>query len=418
MYQPKFSYLQLVLLVIPSWLTASHEIDSINANAFSLKDVEPSKALELAETALDKSNTADYPLGMVEAYFTIGYASDDLGKPAESISALMSGIKTGKGSSDPSVQRKVASIYQIAGYVLNNYGMYGEALEFFDDRIETALKLGDTLGMAVGHHFKSRIYRKTKNFELALKEVNLALAKARAANHQRMILVSLNTKGLAFYEAERYQEAKEIFLFMLQRIDVVGRSEYGYFRGIALDNLAMTHFKLQEFDQAEDLLSQSLASHGQTESEWLFSALINNAEVFAAQEKFEEAYKYGLKAYTMYDHVQAKPEYFKLFNIMTQAAHAIGKVDEALTYSMKYHQVNEEFRAHQDEIMQISQQVEVALIQAGFYRDLSSPQSETSDWLLMGLTFIFSGLLVGGYLRRQVIKFRVEREMTRIINRF
>lgn len=124
---------------------APQEVDAMLDLAWELRHAEPARALELAQTASERSASSDlfsvsYQKGMAVGFLLLGLLHSDLANYDQSLSYLFSALTPLEELKD---MKHVGEALDAIALVYSRLGAYQEALQFYEQKLRLVKMLGD-----------------------------------------------------------------------------------------------------------------------------------------------------------------------------------------------------------------------------------------------------------------------------------
>lgn len=239
---------------IASAETAIEKIDALNRLAWSLRESEPARAVELAHEALRLLNEQglddDAPFG--EALFALGWAQSRQG-------AIDDALETLRRAADylerAGSKAREASALHFIGNLLVSKNQFEEPLKYYFKASALRERLGDKQGQAASLSNIGVCYERLGDNATALDYALKALTLRQSVGDRYGEAISLNNIGLLYMRIGNFEKSVEH-----SEKSLALQQELGNLDGVAMTmmNLGGASLKLQRFDDALKWLHLSI----------------------------------------------------------------------------------------------------------------------------------------------------------------
>ena len=200
------------------------------------------------------------------------------------------------------------------GNIYHILGKQHEALEYYQQALETNRKLGYEQGAAHNLNNIGTVYNELGEYDEALKCQEKALEVSQKIEDEPGIANSLNNIGVVYTDSGKTEEALK---FYQEALEI--NKKMGYEEGIAdvFNNIGLAHSKLRETDQALKYYQEALKINRKIGyKEGIATNLGNIGLVYITLGQSEEALKYYQEALEVFVHINAQPRIEILLKII------------------------------------------------------------------------------------------------------
>jgi tetratricopeptide (TPR) repeat protein len=200
------------------------------------------------------------------------------------------------------------------GNIFHNLGKSHEALEYYQQALETNRKLGYVQGVAHNLNNIGTVYNELGEQDEALRCQEEALEINQKIEDEPGTADSLNNIGVVYTDSGKPEEALKLFQEVLEI-----NKKMGYEEGIAnvFNNIGLTYSKLREINQALNYYQKALKINRKIGyKEGIATNLGNIGLVYITLGQSEEALKYYQEALEVFVHINAQPRIEILLKII------------------------------------------------------------------------------------------------------
>lgn len=200
------------------------------------------------------------------------------------------------------------------GNIFHNLGKSHEALEYYQQALETNRKLGYEQGVAHNLNNIGTLYNELGEHDEALRCQEEALEINQKIKNEPGIANSLNNIGVVYTDSGKPEEALKLFQKVLEII-----KKTGYEEGIAnvFNNIGLAYSKLREINQALNYYQKALKINRKIGcKEGIATNLGNIGLVYIALGQSEEALKYYQEALEVFVDINTQPRIEILLKII------------------------------------------------------------------------------------------------------
>ena len=191
------------------------------------------------------------------------------------------------------------------GNIFHNLGKSHEALEYYQQALETNRKLGYEQGVAHNLNNIGTLYNELGEYDEALRCQKEALEINQKIEDEPGIANSLNNIGVAYNDSGKPSEVLKLYQEALEI-----NKKMGYEEGIAnvFNNIGLTYSKLREINQALNYYQEALKINRKIGyKEGIATNLGNIGLAYITLGQSEEALKYYQEALEVFVHINAQP---------------------------------------------------------------------------------------------------------------
>ncbi|WP_258105317.1 tetratricopeptide repeat-containing sensor histidine kinase [Marinoscillum sp. MHG1-6] len=274
-----------------------YELSDLHAKALSHLSLfymirgEYSKAIEIAEKAIEEFDTIGDDHGVASAMYNIAgvyYKTDNF---HSGLIYLIDCLGIYKKYKDYHNQ---ARVLKSMGTIYEYFGDTARAIESYEKSVECALKIGDKNLQSNAYNPLSGIYLNRGDIDNAMKLITRAIDMKEETGDVRGLAFSIYGRGKVFTRMGRFKEAEADFLEALRIHDEMGE-KLGW--GMAMIKLGTLYFQMGLNDKCKTALNEGLSFTKKNKISFLnFKAYHKLYELYKSEGKSEEALQY-LEAY-------------------------------------------------------------------------------------------------------------------------
>ena len=213
----------------------------------------PEKSKSLAEQCLRFSKSIGFKIGIASAYNHLGsfYFNE-----ADYLSALDFYFQSLDVIEEEGNEKFAAGVHNNIAQVNMRIGRLDDAQKHIEKSIELREDLSQIVGLSITYQTLASIHYMKQNYEAALDNFYLSAELAQETGELNIIAASSNGIGAIELQNENYEAALEAFK---DALDALMKSE-DYSKGICgvYHNMAIVYFRMEEYDEAINLLKESL----------------------------------------------------------------------------------------------------------------------------------------------------------------
>ena len=227
-------------------------IDDLNTNAWAINRKDPKKAIELSNTALQQSQTANYKKGIADALKTLGASNVWISNNSDALSHSFEALQLYKDLED--IKNQAAVNYNL-GANFSYISDFDSAIKYYNKCYNLSKEINDELGMADGLNGVGTIYYRINENDKALEVLHESSALCEKHNNLDIYIKVLDGLGEAYYNKGENNLALEYYLKSAQISNELGNKQVEAF---AVDGLGRTYAALNKPTEALFNFNKSL----------------------------------------------------------------------------------------------------------------------------------------------------------------
>lgn len=363
--------------LIASAESESEKINALNRLAWSLRDSEPTRAVELAQEAISLLNNQDPDddARLGEAHFALGWAVSRVGNSEKALEALLcaadfleragnklreastlhfiGNVLIGKNQFEASLKYyfkassirerlddkhgRAASLSNI-GLCYEQFGDYATALDYALKALTIRQSIGDRYGEAVSLNNIGLLYLRTENLERCIEFSEKSLALQQELNHLDALASTMTNLGGAALKLQRYDDALRWLHLAIERAQMQQNS---FLEGSAKISFAMTLQNLERYDDALLHYNEAMQVANDLNNDLIkIYALQNRGELRAFLNKTTEAEADLIEAKHLAEHLGTKELLSQILKSLSRLKEQTCDSAAALDYFKRFHDID------------------------------------------------------------------------------
>ena len=313
-------------------------INVLNELCWELGGIDPEKAIEFGEQALELANECNFKKGIAKSYSNIGVVYDNKGKYNNAQNYYLKALEIYKEIND---KQGEASIYNNLGIIYFYQRNFDKTLEYWFKSINIFEELGNKEGIATLYnnigiiHFKQSNYLKAKDYYIK------ALELRKVIGNKQAIATSYFNIGNIYYEIGNELKEKSYYdtalYFHFESLNI--KKELGNKKGIAgsynnigtiYDILGMVNKTLEYYMKSLEIYESLGYKQGIAES------LKNIGQVYYKTGKIQEAIKYIEKSLYIAKEIGSWDDIKTAYQSLSEAYLKIHNYQKAFKYQKFY----------------------------------------------------------------------------------
>ena len=387
-----------ILYLLNTSATTKEQVIDLHERCYSYLDTNLDSALILSQEAEDISHEQEFDYLEAQSLFIKAYiyrVKDDMGKSfVTNLEALhilntletLDAIKTH------------VQVLLNTGEILKQHYAYAQAVEYYDEGINQALRYELTDWAQRLLYNKAVALKHYGALDEALRAIEQSYELAIRNEDDLRILRSINQRGLILKDQGEFVEARRSFMEIVEHN--FNKQSPERHLGHAWHNIGVTYV-------AEEKLSLALQAY-QKALDWrlikpkasdIFITYLDLADVYYQVGAHSKADSIAELAQSYYDDVSLSPDYYKLFDLRTEISFQLGQLSDVHLYAQRYIDENGKFLVLQKDILQVKDQYKMEVLTAGFFTELDAKQtqSELHRYLLSSVAFFTLIILIGRF---------------------
>ncbi|EAY27388.1 tetratricopeptide repeat domain protein [Microscilla marina ATCC 23134] len=332
---PAFAQQQPTIDSLKHLLTAAkqdkNKINLYNSLAKQYRFNDSSKVAYYASLAINLAQKNNYPKGIADAYYCLGWITYMKNHYKESERLFHKTLSISQKAKYPV---GIANAYNGLGVVNKNQGNYTKAMQYYQQSLKVKIKVGDQNLIAHSYNNMGNVYTLQGNYKKALKHHYKALKLRMKYSEKRFEAMSYNNIGVAYQNMGYYSRALKYHQQSLTVAENFGDTtivalNYGkignvykslgnytqalqyYLRAVKIDKrlgnkyglgsnyvaMGECYHQLNEFFHAKQVYQNALSISKKTNEQSTQSAAYQGlANVYLSQKQYKVSEKYFRKA--------------------------------------------------------------------------------------------------------------------------
>jgi len=320
--------------------TSIQSINEINNLAWSLNREDTVKAIELANKALNDSETFNYKLGIALAKKTLGACHVWISKNDLAIEYCFDAITLFQDLNDK--KNEVDTLHTLGSnfFYLSDYDT---SIKYYQKSYDLSTEIDYALGMADGLNGMGSIYYTIEQNEDALNVLTKCEKICRENNFNTILVKLLDGLGDTYFNLKDYEKALIYYNDCLNIIkEISGNLRV---RANALDGIGRAFTELNEFDKAIISFNDSLRIRRETDFKFGEALTLNNlGKLYIKKNQLNNAVIYLTEAYDLSIKISSKEGIYQSSEKLAELFEKQSNPSEALKFYKIFHSAKEEVR--------------------------------------------------------------------------
>jgi|GEM_PF-6426444 len=379
------------------------KIDITNALIWELRDNNPQRGLELAQSVHELASANHYQKGIAYSLNNLGTCYGNLGKFELGLSHSLEALTLFESLKD---SKGLADTLSTLGFLHWGLANYPESLDYTIKALRIYQDIGDKRGKAESLNNMAATYNYSNNHAQALTMFRESMSIYREIGLKQYEAMLLNNIAMTHYYMKNYDDALISGQESLQLCQKIGNKAR---ETSVLDTIGMAYLALEEyglalthFEKALELAQEAGLQYAEA------NVLINIGNVYCQQQNDQKALSVFQQALALAEKIDIKQEIFQCHQILAQIYERRGDFDRALAHYKQFHTTKEAiFNEEADKRLKslgLYYQAETAKKEAEIYRlkaETELRESEERNRLIVEsaldavITMDASGLITG-----------------------
>ncbi|HOZ86361.1 MAG TPA: tetratricopeptide repeat protein, partial [Bacteroidia bacterium] len=338
----------------------TQEIDRLNTEAWQLNRKSAVKAIDLANQALTLSLEQKYAEGIARAKKTLGACHVWISRNEAAANYCFEAISLFHSLHDILNEAETNYVLGINFFYLSDYDT---AIKYYKRCYDLNVVKGSEPGMADALNGMGSVYYTIEQNDKAL-EVLLESQILCTRNNAKEILMKVQDGlGETFYNLGEYDKALSYYNKCIALIlELDGSPQVHAF---ALDGLGRTYAGLKQFEKALSCYEQSLKIRLEMDFKFGVTATLTNiGKLYILKSNTEKAIKHLTDAFKMATKIGNKEGIYQSSEKLSELYSADHKYEEAYKYYRSFHQAREDVRTHKSEQLSKSLELQNKMLQS------------------------------------------------------
>lgn len=276
-----------LLKVLSSDIDNKQKVGICNAIASEYRYADSAKVANYTGKAIQLAQQINYPKGIADAYYYLGWVIMRKGHYAQAIAWQKKALDIAQKHS---YAKGEANAYNGLGAAYWRQGSYTKTLEAYQNALRIREKIGDQMGVASSYNNMSLVYRMEGKYGQALEVSQKAVNITQAINKHKATAYIYNNMGITYKLQGNYNKAEEFYKKALDiRVKLKDES------GIAESYFDLGSFALvrQQYTDAQHYLNkaqtiqQQMGAQGAIADIWVMLG-----QTFYQQKRYAKAKKH------------------------------------------------------------------------------------------------------------------------------
>lgn len=299
--------------------------------------VNPDRANELSEDALDLAVQISFEKGMSDAFNNLGSFNRARGNYPKALEyhekALALDEKTRNLGMQAITLKNIGNVYLVQG-------QYEKSLEYYFRSKDLLKEAGDEYALAAIHNNIGLAYKNQGNYNEALKEYEKSFEIFKRINNQKGLASSYNNFGIIYLKRGDYESAIDNYLKSLEIVESIGDKVTQH---STLNNLGNIYFQQENFLKALEFYEKSLQIKRELgDKSGIASTLSNIGGVYKLQGNYVKALEITMEALKTQEEIGDKSGIITSMNNIGSYYYSQGNFDKSLEYMLKSLKLQEE----------------------------------------------------------------------------
>jgi len=317
-------------------------IDVLNKTSYEERHHDPARSIEVAEQALQLSESAHYKKGKADALCNLGFSDMQYTKLEMALEKLLNAIQIYESIQEE--EGKANALYNL-GIVNIRLGIFETAIDALHRCLTYREQTGDLVGQASCFFQLSFINETFGDHETALELANRCLSIREQLKDRLGIAAVLMQIGAIWLRKKDFVKAKEVL-----EISLATRKPEDEVRGYFATLLRWTelHIELGELEKAKAFAKEGLEIA--TEANELYGVmrfLQTNGRLYFAMNEIAESLQYYHRALELSAKLNFKSVGYEIHQSLCESYKSKGDYKEALYHFEKFHSLKEEVLTNQ-----------------------------------------------------------------------
>lgn len=397
--------------------TEKEKITSLHEEAYPLLDTDFEKAFEIGLKTEILAHDAGFDYEEANSIFIQAWILQnkkfELGKSFILYLKALEVLKETYNESDD-LRKLYLSLLTNTGNLLKDHFAYSSALIYYEKAIEIAKDAKNYEKLSSIFWNKADLLNQSGRSVEALDMIELAIRYAKVTKKERMIIGTINQKGIILIALGQLEPALKAYENILNH-EFREMEEYLH-KGYALHNIGHAYFSSGDIHSA---IAAYKKAHEYklkfTDPNEQFITLADLAEAHLMIKDYNAAKEYALKALAIYPDVQLLPKNYNIFEFLSSVAFEHGQYELSRKYTKKYIDENDKFLKLQEELQQTKDQYKMEILAAGFFAESNASKDENLyNLILTIITSIFTLIIVAGISGQYLVRRSVKKSLQAI----
>ena len=336
------------------------DIDKLNLEAWPLNRKNVTKAIELAELALSHSKEIDYSKGIGLAKKTLGACHVWISKNEKAANYCFKAINTFHLLND--VINEAETNYYLGAnfFYLSDHDT---AIKYYKRCYDLNEQIGHEIGMADALNGMGTVYYTIEQNDKALEVLLESQTICKKHNAKDILMKVQDGLGETFYNLGEFNTALSYYHNCIALIlELDGSPQVHAF---ALDGQGRTYAALHAFDKALFCYEESLKIRLEMDFKiGVIATLANIGKLYILKSEPERAVKYLTDAFKMAQKIGNKEGVFQSGEKLAELYSAQNKYEQAYKFYKSFHQAKEEVRNYKSEQLSKSLELQNKMLQS------------------------------------------------------
>lgn len=280
-------------------IPVKQKVNILNLIAYEYRFSDSAKVANYAQKAITLAKTTNYPAGISDAYYHLGWITMIKVHYAQALNIYHKALQQAQKSG---YAKGVANAYNGMGVTYWRQGKYHKALDFYQRSFKIRKQARDQAGMASSYHNMGLIHEKQGNYPKALKAYRQALVINKKSGNKTTLASSYNDIGGIYSKQGNYDEALNFFhqsLKIKEQINDAWGIAWSY------SNIGTIYRKQNQLSAALTYFKKSIKIRKHIGDKWRMGINYDNiGEIYFLQHKYAKALSFFKKSITLKEQIK------------------------------------------------------------------------------------------------------------------
>ncbi|MCP4457523.1 MAG: tetratricopeptide repeat protein [Cytophagales bacterium] len=369
------SSLFLLICLLSAFGSSKDQIQSLHNQAYALLDSLPDQAMELAQKAETLANAKNLYFEEANSLYIQAHLHREKNEFGKAFITNLKALELLRPLDEQEAISTYISIALNTGEILKQHYAYPEAIQYYDEGIDLALTHNIHKSTLKLLYNKVTALRHNKNYEYALEIINECIEIARADSNEYVLISALNQKGLIHKDQGNFKQARFTYDQIITHEFQTERS--AKYIGRAWHNIGVTHLAQENYTLAIHAYQKAAESFEQVPgTQDQFTTWLDMALTYHKMKDFDSAQHVATQALASYPDQSLLPDNFVLYNVLSKICHDLNQPDNSHNYSQLYVKENERFLTQQKALLEVKDHYKMEVLTAGFFAQLQSEEDQ------------------------------------------
>lgn len=306
------------------------KINLCNQLAFAFRNIDSAKVVRYTSEAIALSKSENYPQGLVDAYYHLGWVIMLGGNYAKATDMYAHSLTTAKKIV---YLKGEANAYNGLAAIQYKQARYHKALDYYKKSLKVKQKLGNEQSLATAYNNLGVISMRLGDYPKALKYYAQTLKIMEKRHDSHTLALSYSNVGAVYQKQGAYDQAFDYYIKSLKMSKSLG-SKNGI--AIATGKIGEMYYHQKNYDQALVYHLRALDIIQQTNNEAeLAQIYFNIANTYDGKKDYAEALKYHFNSLRIQEKLNNRNGIAESYHGLGVTYHKLTRYGIALDYFEK-----------------------------------------------------------------------------------